>query len=118
MSSSWNLSISRTHEDGVAIVSVDGRIGTAGAAQLIEALLGLVRTGHIRILLDLGGVDYMSGAGVLSLDAAAGHVHEHGGRLIVCAVCEPVRVVLALAGIADAFTIEPSRAAALELLRL
>jgi anti-sigma B factor antagonist len=113
----WNLTIAREVEGGVAIVVVAGRLGTSSSGRLLDALAETIAAGHRRIVMDLGGVDYASSAGLMALDAAAGRVHETGGTLVLCALGEPVRLVLDVSGLFQEFVIETTRAEAVARLR-
>jgi anti-anti-sigma factor len=95
----WPLTISPEIDRGALILTVCGRIGTASCGELIEALMQAIRDGHRRIVLDLAGVDYLSGAGLLALDAMAARLHEAKGTLVLCTLAEPVRLALDLAGV-------------------
>jgi anti-anti-sigma regulatory factor len=60
-------------------------------------------------VIDLGGVDYISSAGLKALAAAANLcAHAHGG-LALCGLGEPVRIALDLGGMLADFPVEPSR---------
>jgi anti-anti-sigma factor len=109
----WTLRVRREVVAGVAVLRVHGRLGTAASGELLEAIVDAIRAGDRRLVLDLEGVDYASSAGLLVLDAAAGRMHEAGGELVLCAVSEPLRVVLDLAGLLPHVTVEPSVGAAL-----
>ena len=45
-----------------------------------------------RVIIDLSKVDYVSSAGLLALDAAAGRMHTAAGLLVLCGLTEPVRL--------------------------
>ncbi len=107
---SWQLNITRENRGGVAILRLDGRLGTSSSGGLIEAVATGIRSGDRKILLGMGGVDYASSAGLLALHAAAGRMHEAGGALVLCELAEPVRLVLDLAGLLPDFAVEPSLA--------
>ena len=109
----WKLTIGREVRGNVAILRVDGRLGTASSGGLIEAVVHAIRAGDRRLLLDLGGVDYASSAGLMALVAADGRMHEAGGELVLCALSGPVRLALDLAGLLPDFTVEESLEAAL-----
>jgi stage II sporulation protein AA (anti-sigma F factor antagonist) len=113
----WQLRCQRQVEEDVLVLTVAGRIGAASAPQLIEALVAAVEGGDRRILVDLGGVDYLSSAGVIALEATAGRVYAAGGRLVLCDLAEPVRLALQLAGRLGDFDVARSRAAGIERLR-
>jgi anti-anti-sigma factor len=117
MHSSWKLRVSRAADAGMVVLSVAGRLGTAGAGALVEAVVQALAEGHRSLLLDLEGVDYISSAGLVALDAIAGRAHADGGALVFCGVCEPVRLVLDLGGVLPDLAIEASREAAVARLR-
>ena len=112
----WTLEIARDNRDGVRILVVSGRLGVAGASDLAAALKEELASGQARILIDLSGVDYMSSAGLVTLQQAAVTAREREVRLALCSLPEPVRLALELAGLAGEFTIEASRDAALSAL--
>jgi anti-sigma B factor antagonist len=113
----WALSVTSERNDGIVVLAVNGRLGTASSLAMVEALSREIRAGYLRLLVDLGGVDYVSSAGLGALEAIARRVHESRGELVLCALSEPVRLVFDLAGLLSAFAIEPSRQAGLTRLR-
>jgi anti-anti-sigma factor len=113
----WALSVTSERYDGIVVLAVNGRLGTASSGALVEALSGEIRGGSLRLLIDLAGVDYVSSAGLGALETVARRVHEARGELVLCALSEPVRLVFDLAGLLSAFAIEPSREAGLIRLR-
>lgn len=108
----WTLQITRESRAGIRILTVSGRIAAASAPVLANALAQELRTGSEGILLDLAGVDYVSSAGLRALTDAAREAGERRVGLALCGLSEPVRLAFDLAGMLDAFTIEPSREAA------
>ena len=118
MKSVWTLQIERDVRGDVLILALRGRLGTASAGDLLEAIVQAVDGdgGFRAILVDLEGVDYMSSAGLIALDAAAGRMHAAGGRLAVSGACDPVRLVLEFGGLLADVPLESSRSAGLERL--
>ena len=113
----WALSVASERKDGIVVMAVNGRLGTASSEALVDAISQEIREPHLRLLVDLSGVDYVSSAGLGALQTIAQRVHESRGELILCALSEPVRLVFDLAGLLPAFAIEPSRTAGLARLR-
>jgi stage II sporulation protein AA (anti-sigma F factor antagonist) len=109
----WSLRIDRMVVGEVHVFAPAGRLGTLSSGGLIEALVGAINGGARLVLVDLSGVDYISSAGLLALDAASGRVHAAGGELALCGLVEPVRLAFDLAGLLPHFTITPSRDPAL-----
>lgn len=117
MKSVWRLEIGREVHDGVMVLALGGRLGTASSGHLRDAVIQAMDAGHLAILVDLEGVDYMSGAGLLALDAAAGRLRAAGGRLALCSACDAVRVILEFGGLPADVPLEVSRQSGLQRLR-
>ena len=108
----WPLSIQVEQASGVTIVVPRGRLGTLSSGELIQALVDVIRGGSRHIVLDLEGVDYISSAGLLALDAVLGRVHVSRAQLVLCGMTEPVRVAFELAGLLEHFVVVNTRAEA------
>lgn len=80
------------------MITTGGRIGAADAPRLAGVLADAITAGERRILLDLKGLDYISSAGVIALEAAAARLRTEQGELILSGVTPPVRLALDLAG--------------------
>jgi anti-anti-sigma factor len=111
----WPLSIQVEQARGVTIVLPRGRLGTLTSGELIQALVDVIRGGSRRLILDLEGVDYISSAGLLALDAVLGRAHVSQAQLVLCGITEPVRVAFDLAGLLDHFLVVNTRAEAVLL---
>jgi stage II sporulation protein AA (anti-sigma F factor antagonist) len=99
----------------VLVLTVAGRLAAASCGELTQALMDAIGTGTRRIVVDLSGVDYISSAGLLALEAVAARMRAEGGALVLCGLTVPVRRALDLAGsLVDA--VEPSSDAAVERL--
>jgi stage II sporulation protein AA (anti-sigma F factor antagonist) len=61
-------------------------------------------------------VDYISSAGLRVFLVLAKRMRDLQGRLVLCAMTEPVRQVFQLAGFLPLFRVEPSQDAALSTL--
>ena len=112
----WPLSIQVEQARGVTIVVPRGRLGTLSSGELIQALVDVIRTGSRRLVLDLDGVDYISSAGLLALDAVLGRAHVSQAQLVLCGITEPVRVAFELAGLLEHFPVVNTRAEAVSLI--
>jgi anti-sigma B factor antagonist len=52
-----------SREDGIAVLKVSGYLDTTTASELESALYGQLDKNNYRIVIDLGGVNYISSAG-------------------------------------------------------
>lgn len=81
----------------VDIVKVSGRIDSATATDLDNALKGLLERGRNKIVVDCAELDYMSSAGLRALLAAL-KTARHGGNLVLAKTNERIRDTLTLVG--------------------
>ena len=105
----WPLRINEERRDGALVLVLAGRLGTASAVQVDAAVAEAVLRGDRRLVIDLKGVDYVSGAGLKALAAAAGVCTEARGSLALCELAEPVRIALDLGGLLADLPVERSR---------
>jgi anti-anti-sigma factor len=106
------MQIREERQNGVAVVAPLGRIDSTSSPALEQHLLKLVGGGHARVVIDFGGVDYISSAGLRVMLALAKKTREIRGALALCAMGDAVREVFGLAGFLPLFTVEASRDAA------
>ncbi|UCF04612.1 MAG: STAS domain-containing protein [bacterium] len=77
-----NIAFSRPEDNpDVSIVSVDGYIDTTTASELEESLKRLLSKGRFNIVIDLGGVNYISSAGWGIFISEIKKIRENGGDL-------------------------------------
>ena len=119
MKSVWALEIGREAQEDVLVLTLRGRLGTESAGNLIDAVVGALDGGKgcRSVLVDLEGVDYMSSAGLMAVDAVAGRTRAAGGALVLCHACDPVRLVLEFGGLLGDVPLAATRAEGLDLLR-
>jgi stage II sporulation protein AA (anti-sigma F factor antagonist) len=100
-------------QEGTTIVLPQGRVDSASSAELESSLLGHVAAGKTRLVVDCSSMAYISSAGLRVLLMLVKKMKDTGGRLVLCAMPESVRLVFELAGFVPIFEIEDSREAAL-----
>jgi hypothetical protein len=72
---------------------------------------------HRRVVIEPGGADYVSNAGILALSAAAARCRQSDGALALGPVPQPVRIVIGFAAMQDELSIAPSLEEAIGLVR-
>jgi anti-anti-sigma factor len=100
-------------QERVAVVQVQGRIDSSTANELGAALSHTIEDGYHQLVLDIGGVDYMSSAGLREMVAALKKVRNRGGDMRVAQVNERVFEVLEMSGLNTIFQIFDSPVAAI-----
>lgn len=107
------MELSETIVDGVPVLSVSGRLDSQKSADFKKGLAQYL-TGHPRkLVLDMGGVPYISSAGLRELFLAARELQRGGGKLVVCNPQPDVKHVFDIAGFAICYQIVGSREEAL-----
>jgi anti-anti-sigma factor len=110
------MEIREETENGVTVVAPHGRVDSVSSAELESALVAHLGDEGRKLVVDLGGVEYISSAGLRVLLMLAKKLQGTGGRLVLCAMPESVRLVFELAGFLPIFEIEDTRQAALSRL--
>jgi anti-anti-sigma factor len=95
----WRVAVNSEGDGETDELTVRGRLGLSGAAELDSILQGFIAHGGRTIVLDLTAVDYISSPGLRLLDERAKQLEEQGGSLSVRHVTDAVRLALDLAGL-------------------
>ena len=84
----------------VDVVEVSGRVDSASAPRLEEALQGILAQGRFHIVVEMQGLEYLSSAGLRVLVAALKESRRwNRGDVRLAAVPERIKGVLSLAGL-------------------
>jgi anti-sigma B factor antagonist len=68
-------------QDGVAVVTLDGPLDAAQAAELRSVVNDLLAQDTVRLILDVSRLDFVDSAG-LAVIAGAARVLDHGGVVV------------------------------------
>jgi len=95
------------------VVTIAGRLDT-GTAPLFDAQLApLLAQPHPHILLDLGGVTYISSAGLRSILQLVKHAAAHSGRVGLFGAPPHIMEVVEISGFPSLLDVFPDRTAAI-----
>lgn len=90
------------------LVTVTGRIDSATAPELAEALEAINNENRFKIAIDMTGLEYMSSAGFRALIAAQRNCKRFNrGEVVLACVPENIYAALELAGFTSLFKIFP-----------
>ena len=103
------MDLSTNEIQQVTVMTVSGRVDSATAPDLENALKQLVDGNKIRIVLDLTGVDYMSSAGLRAMVSTLKSVKRASGDLRLANPSSRVAEVLRLAGLTSIFSVYSSQ---------
>lgn len=103
------MEINASEMKRVQLFEVIGRVDSSNATELGTALDKVVDEGKANLVLDLGGVDYMSSAGLREMVRVLKRVKRTGGDLRIANPSDRVKEVLELAGLDTIFEIYPTQ---------
>jgi anti-sigma B factor antagonist len=108
----WGLEVLSEPVAGGILLAPRGRIGSVTAAAFARALQTALTSARV-VAIDLGGVDYLSGAGLRVLEQSG---EADAGRTILFGAQDAVQITLELSGLAGRFRLAQSKEEALEAL--
>lgn len=100
-----DLTITQSTQAGAAVLGLAGWLDTTTAPSLQEALLPMLQSGA-SVVLDFGGVEYISSAGMRVLLTGQKTAQSAGGKLVLRNVTPAVLDILKMTGFASILTIE------------
>lgn len=106
--------ITITDVHNVRIIEVIGRLDGDTAPEMGQQLDQALDTGHVRLVLDLGSVEYISSMGLREIVRIFKRAQAQGGDLRIANPSDPVMSVMQLAGLDTALNIYQTRAAAVQ----
>jgi anti-anti-sigma factor len=107
------MRIDEERAERALVIAPLGRLDSVSSSELERFVVMRIDAGQRRLVLDLGGVEYISSAGLRVLLMAAKRLKEPPAALVLCGMGPAVKGVLELAGFVPLFAIEPARAQAL-----
>ena len=102
------LALSEGQRDGWTVLEVGGEVDAYTAPQLSDALAGLIDAGAGRVLVDLGGVDFMDSTGLGALVVALKRLREVEGEMRLTNARTNVAKVFEITGITQVFGLSSS----------
>ena len=99
------MNISKTKKENTLVISLEGRLDTLTAPNLVEALNSSLE-GITSLVFDLEKLEYISSAGLRVLLLAQKTMNKLSGTIKVCHVNETVMEIFEVTGFSDILTIE------------
>jgi anti-sigma B factor antagonist len=88
------------------MLSVKGRVDSSTAPQFSQALDSITANGRFKIVVDMGGLEYMSSAGFRALLASQRTCKRYNrGEVVLAAVPARIQEALELAGFTELFKV-------------
>src|SRR5215510_2800438 len=89
-------------------LSLSGSLDTTTAKAFEEKILAQIESGERRFVIDLAQLDYISSAGLRVFILAAKRLNNANGKMVLCALKDPVKEVFDIAGFSSIFSIHGS----------
>jgi anti-sigma B factor antagonist len=99
-------------DSGSTTVTVTGSVDALTAPELSKILGDQVAEGHVNLIVNLVGVEFMSSAGLRTLLGAVKDARSHGGDLRIASANPGVDKVLKMSGFHNIAKVYPSQAEA------
>jgi anti-anti-sigma factor len=107
------MTIDESRIGQISVVALTGRLDSTNADELMRRLKDLLTSAEKAVLLDLGGVLYLTSAAIRAMLMAAHEAQRNTARFVLCNMRDPVREIFAMGEFLDSFTIHDSREEAL-----
>jgi anti-sigma B factor antagonist len=109
------MDITTKELNGIALLTLSGRVDSVEAVKLSDALEAAQHRGRYNIIVDMGQVEYMSSAGFRALgNAQRNSKRQQRGQVVLVQVSARVRDALEMVGFTEYFHIADSVSAAVE----
>ena len=114
------MKIAITELKNASLIAISGRIDSDTSPEVARAFQEVQEKGQYNILVDMGGLEYVSSATLRALMSAQRASKRNGGEVVLLRVPEKVYTVLDMAGLADLYRIvdDPSTLPELEGVQL
>jgi anti-sigma B factor antagonist/stage II sporulation protein AA (anti-sigma F factor antagonist) len=110
------INVTEEVEEGILVLRLKGRLDALALPILEKLLQERIDTGKNKILLDFGGIDYLSSAGMRLLLSVTKKLKQIGGKMVVCSIADNVMQIIRLAGFDHILTLHDIEATALRVL--
>lgn len=92
------MQISTTLKDGISVTSISGRMDATTVAEFNDECQKLLKSGSGRIIIDLGGLEYISSAGLRGILTMGKACKAAGTALAFCSMQAMVADMFKLSG--------------------
>jgi anti-sigma B factor antagonist len=101
-----------TQEQNSTVVTVRGSVDALTAPELAKAIQEQIAAGHVNLVINLIGVEFMSSAGLRTLLGAVKESRIHSGDLRIASTNPGIDKVLKMSGFHNIAKVFPSQAEA------
>jgi len=102
------MEITERRSAEIVTLSLSGRLDATTAKAFEKKILAQIESGDRRFVIDLAQLDYISSAGLRVFILAAKRLNSANGKMVLCALKDPVKEMFDLAGFLAVFSIHGS----------
>lgn len=102
----------KTTTGPITVLEITGDIDAATFPRLVDEADNLLNAGHVKLVIDLHGVDYVSSGGLVALQTVFSRASIRKGKMVLCRVNRHVAQVLAITGFDKFIPIYPDASTA------
>lgn len=95
------------------VLTVKGNINSGNAREFGERMVGLIESGCLHLVVDMGDLKFMTSAGFRALLVAGKNAEKMNGSFVLCGVNESIHRLFELGGFLDLFPIYTDQKGAL-----
>lgn len=99
------LKLSNRSVEDVTVIQLEGKMNTATSSDADVHLSQVIASGSNKLLLNMGGVDYISSSGLRVILANGKKVNTSGGKLAFCNLNPSVGEVFRISGFNSIFPV-------------
>jgi len=110
------MEINHKQEGGIVYVTITGRLDADSALEAEKTVNDALAGNTKKLLFNLGGLDYLSSAGLRVLLSAAKEIRRREGKLVLCSLTQFVKEIFEVSGFEALIPIEDSVESGLKVL--
>lgn len=107
------IEVAQARHDEALVLSPIGRLDSDSAHAFESVVMGHIRKGERRLVVDFGRLAFISSSGLRILLIAAKTLRAEDGTIVLCAMKDHIREVFQISGFGHIIPIEDSLEAAL-----
>ena len=111
------MEINTERTNGVLVINAEGRIDGSNSAQFLESIQAVVGDDDSGVVLDLGGINYISSAGLRVILLLAKELRQKQTGFGVCSLSSSVKEIFTISGFDQIIAIFDSGADAVSSLK-
>ena len=107
------MDIQTERQNGALIAKAEGRIDGVNARDFEEAMKTVITADDSTVVMDLGGLSYISSAGLRVILLIAKTLRKRNAEFVLCSLSAPIREVFEISGFDKIIPVHDSREKAL-----